>query len=163
MTRNWYVLHVKPRTEKKSAVYLKRYRIWHHLPLYKKVTRVQRRKVVRELPLFPGYVFAKMNPVERVEMLKTNLIVGTIDVPFPRKMIHELRQIAHVGRAAKEIRKVEKFSVGEPVRITRGPFYGIEGYVKQDEGKTMIVLNVEILGQAVAVSILPSWCEKAEK
>jgi hypothetical protein len=25
----------------------------------------------------------------------------------------------------------------------------------------MIVLNVEILGQAVAVSILPSWCEKA--
>ena len=163
MTRNWYVLHVKPRTEKKSAVYLKRYRIWHHLPLYKKVTRVQRRKVVRELPLFPGYVFAKMNPVERVEMLKTNLIVGTIDVPFPRKMIHELRQIAHAGRAAKEIRKVEKFSVGEPVRITRGPFYGIEGYVKQDEGKTMIVLNVEILGQAVAVSILPSGCEKAEK
>lgn len=163
MKRIWYVLHVKPRTEKKAAEYLKRYRIWHHLPLLRKVTRVQRRKVVRELPLFPGYVFVKMNPVERLDMLKTNLIVRTIEVALPRQMIHELRQIAHAQRAAKEIRKVEKFTVGEFVRITQGPFYGVEGYIKQDEGKTMIVLNVEILGQAVAVSILPSWCEKVEK
>jgi transcription antitermination factor NusG len=163
MKRIWYVLHVKPRTEKKAAEYLKRYRIWHHLPLLRKVTRVQRRKVVRELPLFPGYVFVKMNPVERLDMLKTNLIVRTIEVAFPRQMIHELRQIAHAQRAVKEIRKVEKFTVGEFVRITQGPFYGVEGYIKQDEGKTMIVLNVEILGQAVAVSILPSWCEKVEK
>jgi transcription antitermination factor NusG len=163
MKRIWYVLHVKPRTEKKAAEYLKRYRIWHHLPLYRKVTRVQRRKVVRDLPLFPGYVFVKMNPVERVEMLKTNLVVRTIEVPQPRKMIHELRQIAHAGRAAKEIRTVEKFTAGDLVRITCGPLYGVEGYVKRDEGKTMIVLNVEILCQAVAVSILPSWCEKVEK
>ena len=163
MRRLWYVLHVKPRTEKKTAEYLRKYRLWHHLPLYRKVTRVQRRKVVRELPLFPGYVFARLNPQERVLMLRTNLVVRTIDVPRPREMIHQLRQIAHAGRAGKEVRKVEKFTVGEPVRVTQGPFYGIEGYIKKDEGKTMIVLNVEILGQAVALSILPSWCEKMEK
>jgi transcription antitermination factor NusG len=163
MKRIWYVLHVKPRTEKKAAGYLKHYRIWHHLPLYRKTTRVQRRKVVREIPIFPGYVFVRMNPVERLEMLKTNLIVRTIDVPFPRTMIHQLRQIARAGRSGQEVRKVEKFTLGDLVRITQGPFYGIEGYVKKDEGKTMIVLNVEILGQAVALSILPSWCEKIEK
>jgi transcription antitermination factor NusG len=160
MKRLWYVLHVKPRTEKKAASYLKRYRIWHHLPLYRKVTRVQRRKRVSELPLFPGYVFVRMNPVERVEMLKTNLVVRTIDVPFPRRMIHELRQIARAGKAGAELRKVERFAVGERVRIVQGPFYGVEGYVKTDTGGTMVVLNIEILGQAVAVSILPSHCEK---
>lgn len=162
MKRLWYVLHVKPRTEKKAAEYLRRYRIWHHLPLYRKVTRVQRRKTVRELPVFPGYVFARMNPVERVEMLKTNLLVRTIDVPHPRQMIHELRQIAHAGRAGHELRKVERFTLGAKVRIVQGPFYGVEGYVKKDDGATMIVLNVEILGQAVAVSILPSYCEKTD-
>jgi transcription antitermination factor NusG len=78
-------------------------------------------------------------------------------------MIHQLRQIARAGRSGQEVRKVEKFTLGDLVRITQGPFYGIEGYVKKDEGKTMIVLNVEILGQAVALSILPSWCEKIEK
>ena len=118
MRRLWYVLHVKPRTEKKTAEYLRQYRLWHHLPLYRKVTRVQRRKVVRELPLFPGYVFARLNPQERVLMLRTNLVVRTIDVPRPREMIHQLRQIAHAGRAGKEVRKVEKFTVGEPVPET---------------------------------------------
>lgn len=162
MKRQWYVLHVKPRTEKKAAEYLRHFRLWHHLPLYRKITRVQRRKVVRDLPLFPGYVFARMNPVERVEMLKTNLVVRTIDVPCPRRMIHELRQIAHAGRAGTEMRKVERFAVGQKVRIVQGPLYGVEGYIKRDEGAVMVVLNVEILGQAVAVSILPSSCEKID-
>jgi transcription antitermination factor NusG len=75
-------------------------------------------------------------------------------------MIHDLRQIAHASKVGEQLRKVERFVVGEKVRIVHGPFYGIEGYVKKDEGKTLIVLNVDILGQAIAVSILPSWCEK---
>jgi transcription antitermination factor NusG len=78
-------------------------------------------------------------------------------------MIHQLRQIVRASRSCQEIRKVEKFTVGELVRITQGPFFGVEGYVKYDEGRTMIVLNIEILGQAVAISILPSWCEKIAK
>ena len=73
MKRVWYVLHVKPRTEKKTEERLKLYRLWHHLPVYRKITREQRRKVVRELPLFPGYVFACMNADERLRMLQTNL------------------------------------------------------------------------------------------
>jgi transcription antitermination factor NusG len=46
------------------------------------------------------------------------------------------------------------------VRVIGGPLYGLEGYVRSDEGGTQIVLNVEILGQAVAVSIAPGDCEK---
>jgi transcriptional antiterminator RfaH len=160
MERKWYVLHVKPRTEKKAVEFLRHYRSWHYLPMYTKVTRVQRRKIVRELPLFPGYVFVHLDPQERLQMLKTNLVVRTIDVPFPRQMIHQLRQIVRAGKTGKELRKVEKFTVGETVRVVQGPFYGIEGVIKRDEGGTMVVLNIEILGQAVAVSILPSYCEK---
>ena len=160
MKRRWYVLHVKPRAEKKTADRLGLYRLWHYLPVCEKVTRIQRRKIVRRLPLFPGYVFACMNPDERVMMLRSNLIVRTIDVPGQRELIHQLRQIAKAGRAGAEMRKVEKFSAGDPVRVIGGPLYGLEGYVRSDEGGTQIVLNVEILGQAVAVSIAPGDCEK---
>ena len=52
------------------------------------------------------------------------------------------------------------FKAGDLVRVTQGPFYGVEGYIRRDEGGTAIVLNVEILGQAVAVTISPSDCEK---
>ena len=36
--RIWYVLHVKPRTEKKVMLYLERYRCFRYLPLVVKVT-----------------------------------------------------------------------------------------------------------------------------
>ena len=52
--RTWYVLHVKPRTEKKTVEYLRTYGYFYHLPVYLKITKVQRRKVKREHPLFPG-------------------------------------------------------------------------------------------------------------
>lgn len=84
MKSAWYVLHVKPRTEKKVTERLKIFRLWHYLPLYKKTTRVQRRKVVRMLPIFPGYVFARLNPLSRLEVLKTNLVVRVIEVPNQR-------------------------------------------------------------------------------
>ena len=102
--RGWFVLHVKPRTEKKVVTYLKRYRCFAHLPSYVKITKVQRRKVKRVLPLFPGYVFARLSPDERLLMLQTNLLVNTISVPRPREMIHQLRQIARAARGMPDFR-----------------------------------------------------------
>ncbi len=156
----WCVLHVKPRTEKKMAIFLSHDRIWHHLPLWTKVRRVQRRKVRTEIPVFPGYVFARLDSASRMAMLKTNLIVRVIQVPDERGLIHQLRQIAHAGRGAEEVRRVPLFKEGDLVRVTHGPFYGVEGYVRRDAGGTSVVLNVDILGQAVAVTISPSDCEK---
>ena len=38
--RSWYVLHVKPRTEKRVMLYLERYRCFRYLPLLVKITKV---------------------------------------------------------------------------------------------------------------------------
>ena len=160
MVSRWCVLHVKPRTEKKMAERLLRSRVWHYLPLWTKVRRVQRRKVRTELPIFPGYVFARLSPETRLEALKSNLVVHIIQVPRQRELIHQLRQIAHAGRAGREVRTVAMFKSGDRVRVTQGPFYGVEGYIRRDEGGTSVILNVDILGQAVSVSIAPSDCEK---
>ena len=156
----WCVLHVKPRTEKKLAERLRRCRVWHYLPLWTKVRRVQRRKVRTELPLFPGYVFARLNPETRLEALKSNMVVRVIPVPRQRELIHQLRQVAHAGRAGREVRTAAVFKSGDRVRVTHGPFYGVEGYIRRDEGGASVILNVDILGQAVAVAISPSDCEK---
>jgi len=155
------VLHVKPRTEKKVVGYLDSYRYFRHLPLYVKITRVQRRKVRRELPLFPGYVFTRLTPEERVTMLKTNLIVRTILVERPRPMIHQLRQIARVTRkAAHQVRPTNPYKVGDYVRVVYGAFRGTEGYIKRQGANASICLNVDILGTAVEVSISPEDVEK---
>ena len=160
MKRDWFVLHVKPRTEKKVMTYLERYGYFRHLPVYVKVTKVQRRKVRRELPLFPGYVFTRLLPEERIRILQTNLLVGTIPVMQPRMMIHQLRQIAHASRGGPEMRPVHPFKSGDYVRVVYGPMRGTEGYVKREGPQAKLCLNVEILGAAVEVAISPADIEK---
>ncbi len=164
MKRDWYVLHVKPRTEKKVATYLGRYGYFCHLPLLVKVTKVQRRKVRRELPLFPGYVFTRLLPEERIRMLQTNLLVRTIPVPRPREMIHQLRQIRRATNVAgPEVRVLARtFKVGDHVRVTAGPMRGTEGYVKYDGERASLCLNVDILGTSVEVNISPADVEKIQ-
>ncbi len=164
MKRDWYVLRVKPRMEKKVAKYLHIYGYFCHLPVYTKVTRVQRRKVRRELPLFPGYVFSKLYPEERLRMLQTNLLVATTYIPRPRETIHQLRQISRASKSNVELRKMSRlYKAGDYVRVTSGPMRNTEGYVKYDGGKATLVLNVNILGSSIELAISPENVEKIER
>ena len=160
--RVWYVLHVKPRTEKKVFGYLEALRVFRYLPLLKKVTKVQRRKVTRFLPLFPGYVFTRLGPAERLTMMKTQLLVRLIEVADPRRMVHQLRQIVHAGRLGDGLLPVDSFGVGEHVRMRSGPFRGIDGFVLRQDSRTVLVLELEILGRAVSVAVDPVDVEKCE-
>jgi transcription antitermination factor NusG len=158
--RVWYVLHVKPRTEKQVVLHLKAHGYFYHLPVYTHVRKVQRRKVRTEKPLFPGYVFTKLNPAERIVMLKTNYIVRTIFVKYPRPMIHQLRQISRASRKKPDFKPVNPYKTGELVRVAFGPFRGVEGYVKREGPKATLCLNVEILGAAVEMSVSIEDLEK---
>ena len=159
--RRWYVLHVKPRTEKKAALYLRRFKCFEYLPVRVVVRKVQRRKVRRELPLFPGYVFARMDFDQRADMLRTNLVVRTILITRPRETIHQLRQIRRASLAASDLKVISRtFHEGDRVRVTAGPMRGTEGYVKRDGGRTFLCLNVEILGTCVEVTVSPAEVER---
>jgi len=161
--RRWLVLHVKPRTEKKTMQRLAGCKGFHHLPTYVKVTKVQRRKVRHELPLFPGYVFAHLSAEECADVLRSNLVVRTIPDPFPRETVHQLRLIARAARSAPEIRPLKQtFREGERVLVKYGPLRGTAGYVKRDEGRATLCINVDILGSSVEVSVDPSDLEPAD-
>ena len=158
--RIWYVLHVKPRTEKKVFDRLCLMNVFRYLPFRTKITRVQRRKVVRHLPLFPGYVFTRLNADERLTVLKTNHIVRFIEVPQPRQMIHQLRQIAHAGRLPVELQPIESYTPGERVRVKFGPLMGMEGIIQRKGNATTLVLELTILGRALSVTVNPADVEK---
>ena len=163
MKRDWYVLHVKPRTEKKVAQWLGFYGYFCHLPLYKKVMKVQRRKVRRFLPVFPGYVFTRLLPDERLTILKTNLVVKTIFVQQPRTMIHQLRQIKNATKSDRNVKVSHNFHPGDIVRIKSGVMRGVEGVVKREGANATLCINVDILSATVEVSISPAELEFAAK
>ena len=159
-TRAWYVLHVKPRTEKKVDDFLSAMRVFHYLPLVRKETKIQRRRIVRFLPVFPGYVFTRLFPDERSRILGTKMVVRTIDVSNPRLMIHQLRQVAHAGRLPADLLLVPHFDAGEYVKVISGPLRGVEGQVRRTAHGTSIVLTVDILGQSLEATVNPADLQK---
>ena len=113
----------------------------------------QRRRVTVEKPLFPGYFFAAFDADGRRNLLQTNHIVRILKPHSRRVFLHQLAQIRRALRADPTLTTEIAFSTGKRVRITGGPFMGIEGVVHTLKGRTKICLNVEMIGQAVAVEV----------
>lgn len=154
MARTWYFLHAKPRTEKKLQAWLTGSRIWNYLPVYVNVRIVQRRTVRTEIPIFPGYLLARMDDAERIQALRSNLIVQQIPLDRPRPAIHQLRQVVRAARRAQELKTVPLADrTGAFVRIKSGPMAGLEGYVAREGGACAVIINMEALGAAVAVAV----------
>lgn len=158
--RTWYVLHVKPRTEKKVVAALAALGVFRYLPLVRKETRVQRRRIVRQLPVFPGYVFTRLHADERRRILETRQVVRTIEVVEARRMIHQLRQIEHATRMPEDLRLVEAFEPGERVKVVSGPLCGLEGQVVRRGKATSLILTVDILGRALEAAVSPADLKK---
>jgi transcription antitermination factor NusG len=72
--------------------------------------------------------------------------------------------IARAARSAPEIRPLQQtFREGERVLVKYGPLRGTVGYVKRDEGRATLCINVDTLGSSVAVSVSPGDLEKADE
>ncbi len=148
---SWHVLHVRPRCEKKMADYCKLSGITHYLPLRTERKIYQRRRVEFAKPLFAGYVFAQFGPDLRATALKSGQIVRIIEVQDQARLLDELEQVRKAIEANPVLAACPAITQGTRVRITSGPFMGLEGIVATFKGQTRVMLNVNIIGQAIPV------------
>jgi len=157
--QHWKVLFVKPRTEKKVTEYCDLFGIRYYLPLRKKTRIVQRRKVTVELPLFPGYVFVRLPPSQRLSLLETNLLVRILDPLKPRKLLRDLVMVRRALRVNPQVMTTAPLTKGTRVKIVSGPLMGVEGRVVRLAAKMKVVLNVDMIGQAIAVETEADFVE----
>lgn len=158
----WHVLHVKPRCEKKMAEYCAMHGLTHELPLREETKIYQRRKVTVHKPVFPGYVFLQFHAAEKLMVLKSNLMVHILPVVNQTQFVHELAQIRQALAVDPTLDACAAFNVGKHVVIRAGPFQGLEGVVQLVRGKTKVVLNVDMIGRALAVEVSTEMLEPAE-
>jgi transcriptional antiterminator RfaH len=150
---DWHVLYLKPRTEKKFAEHCQLHRFSHYLPLRQETKVYQRRKVTVHKPVFPGYFFVAFDPEGRATLLKTNYIVRILKPHSRRQLLHQLAQVRRALRADPTLVTEKGLDKGRRVRITSGPFMGVEGVVETVKGRTKVRLNVEMVGRAVVVEV----------
>lgn len=151
----WFALQVRMRHESGVADYLQGKGYEWFLPLYKAQRRWSDRVKEVESPLFPGYLFCRFNPNDRLPILKTpgvTQIVGYNHVPVAvdEREIEAIRTLVASGVPNLPCAYLE---IGSKVRIEAGALRGIEGILVDVKGKRRLVLSITLLQRSVAVEI----------
>jgi len=158
----WHVLHLRPRCEKKMAEACAAHHLDHYLPLRLETKVYQRRKVTVWKPVFPGYIFTAFDREGRLALLKTNYIVRILEPPDEALLLRELDQVRLALEVDSTLGACEALETGRHVRITGGPFTGVEGVVASVKNMSKVVLNVDMIGQAVVVEVASEFLDLAD-
>lgn len=149
----WQVVCTRPRCEKLLAEYCMARSMEHYLPLRLETKVYQRRRVNVLKPLFPGYLFARLDRRLRLTLLQSGQVVRFLGVPDESRFIFELSQVRAALDADPALKACGAITKGERVRIIAGPFQGLEGVVDVIRNNARVVLNVDFIGQGVPVEI----------
>ncbi len=108
-----------------------------------------------ELPLFPGYVFFRLDLRDKLRVLEipgVAKLVGFDGRPtsVPDEDIEAVRSCLDGGHAMQPYRYVQR---GQRVRVLRGPLAGLTGIVLRQKKRTLFVISFELLMRSVAVEL----------
>jgi transcription antitermination factor NusG len=151
----WFALQVRSRCEAGVANHLHGQGFERFLPLYRLRKRWSDRIKEVEVPLFPGYLFCRFDPHDRLPVLKTPgvmQIVGFRNGPAPVDESEVLALQTLVAAGAPH-QPWPFLATGERVRIESGPLLGLEGILIEVKSSHRLVLSVTLLQRSVAVEI----------
>ncbi len=151
--RKWFVLQTKSRQEKVVCDFFRDRQIDYLLPLVAKTTYYGKRKVKSELPLFPGYVFVRSAVQDAYAADRTNRLVRIIPVFDQARIEEELRSLTRALEAQSPFDRHPQLVAGVRVEVKSGPLQGVRGVVESRLKMDRLVLQVEILGQAISVEV----------
>jgi transcription antitermination factor NusG len=151
----WFALQVRTRHERWVASHLEGSGFELFLPLYKCRKRWSDRVKESELPLFPGYLFCRMDPQDRLPILKTPGVIQIVGFnrrpePVDEVEISSLQRLVSSGIPNQPWPYIQ---VGEQVRVESGPLRGLEGRVVEFKGNHRLVLSITLLQRSVAVEM----------
>lgn len=152
---HWYTTYTCANHEKRIAEYFSERRIEHFLPLYQTARRWKDRTKVIQAPLFPSYIFVRIDIRDRLQVLNAPgvvRIVGFSGLPaaLPDEQIDALR------KGLLRSSKVEPHpypTEGRNVRVKSGPFEGLEGILVRHKGDFRVVLTIELIRRSVLVDV----------
>jgi transcription antitermination factor NusG len=151
----WFAIQVRTRHEFGVADYLGGKGYEQFLPVYTCRRRWSDRIKEVESPLFPGYLFCRFDPQDRLPILKTPGVLQIIGngrslVPVEESEVQALETLVRSGFPNQPWPFLQ---AGDRVRIQAGPLKGLEGLLVAFKGNYRLVLSVTLLQRSVAVEI----------
>jgi len=151
----WYAAYTRAQHEKRVAAELGMRDVEHFLPLYSCVRRWKDRRVQLESPLFTGYVFVRLALRERLRVLQIPSVVRLVGFNGqPTALPDTEMEIMRSGLSQTPRVQPHPFlTAGRHVRITGGPFAGLEGVLRRKKSGTRVIVSLGLIQRSVAVDV----------
>jgi transcription antitermination factor NusG len=159
---NWFAIQVRMGYEAAVANALKSKTSEVFLPVYATKRVRSNRLANTQVPLFPGYLFARFDLEDRTARIVTTPGVICI-VSFSGKAASieesEINSIRAVVASELRIEPWLRAKPGLPVQIICGPLAGITGMLTEVKNNHHLVISISLLQRFVAVKIDAAWAE----
>jgi transcription antitermination factor NusG len=153
--RRWFALRVRSRNEKQVSLLLKTRGLEEFFPFYATRRRWSDRTITAELPLFPGYVFCRFDPMQRLSIITTP---GVIEIVGNGQMIgvvdeREIEAIRRVMECRADAQPWPYLRTGDWVRVDGGLLDGLEGILLREKKAPRVVISVTLLRRSISIEV----------
>ena len=157
-SENWYAVQVWTQYEKVVSTALTLKGIETLLPAKRVLRHWCDRTKPSDVPLFPGYVFARFDPERTLPVLVTPKVqrivnFGKYPDPIPDKEIAAIRKVVASGFDAESCPTP---TIGERVHILSGPLAGVSGVLTERRSSLRLIVSVELIRRSISVEVTPS-------
>ena len=164
MDLRWLAVWTRSRHEKLVRDALASNSVEVFLPLLTLPSRRRDRRKTIQLPAFPCYLFAHLDPADAYVVKTTR---GVVQILGPRPLEYTFvpeDQIEAIRTMVESSLKVDPFpylKVGTPVRVKSGPQKGQEGILIEKRKRLRFVVSVHLLSQSVSAEVSADQLEAA--
>jgi transcription antitermination factor NusG len=154
-TRQWFAAYTISCHEKRVTEHCQVRDIESFLPVYQSTRRWRNGCTVSlERPLFPGYVFVRVNQQHRVRVLELPGVVSIVGnarqpAPLPDADIDALRNGVHSVNAEPH----SYLQAGDRAKIRNGPLAGMTGILVRKKNSLRVVLTLELIMKSISVEV----------
>ena len=154
----WYAIKTRSRHEKRVRDQLVQRDVDTFLPLCESWRQWKDRKKKVELPLFPGYCFARFPLIEKLRVLNVLGVADLVGIngrpePIREDELTAIQQLVSTKLLYDPHPFLEE---GMDVEVVRGPLAGVRGKLLRKDRVTRLVLAVTLVRQAAVVEIHPA-------
>jgi transcriptional antiterminator NusG len=152
----WFAIWTRSRHEQVVREQLEKKQVEAFLPTVTRWSRWKDRKKKIDWPLFPGYCFARFNPVDTLPVLKCTGVVSIVTFDGKPAAIpeYELDSLRVLVGSDLQYDACPMIREGGMVEVTHGPLKGVIGrLIRKDSERGRLVLSVDLIGQAVSVEV----------
>ena len=154
---SWLVVNARPNQERIALEHLKRQDFDPYCPMVGKLVRHARKAEIKARPLFPGYLFVRMDAGHQRwrailstigvrQLVRFGDTLGRLDDSF----IEGLRQCERDGFI---VPPVQRFTVGQNVEINTPAFEGVIGKILAIDEASRITVLIDMMRRSVKLKL----------